>query len=494
MNYTKNINRKLFYRFLASFLIGKTQHRRAPCFFKKNGLVLNYNGELYECSRFETPVVDFFEENKSVVSVKSTTFKRTQSEHEQCTACFHDQNGYWPINSIIREIANKFLAKFFKLAIFMKYFCLFLKNEYLTPQCRLQPVGNDILIIGMYGGEHVGDAAILGGVIDRIKTQHTINKIYVSSFRVDRTKCWAANLTFQNDIEVIGYSLKEIASVLKSTKFVLWGGGPIMDLPNLLMHHLSVVSLTKKSNVPLLIEGVGIGPIKSKICGFLVKHILKRSAAITVRTTNDQSFLKSFSNKKSTVIGDPAFIYLKNVDFLALSDKSYQYIEPLVRMFENRRIIGLNIRPLWEKYSTICIDEIKNRYIVEIKNASNTLIDKGYAVIFFAMNADQYGFSDLSFGHELAGNVKSEYFKVLDYENTIESAIYLINKCHAIVSSRFHACIFAISQRKPIIGIDYSIGKPGKISYLLNEYSMSDRIIRVEEINGDVISKKVQEI
>lgn len=54
---------------------------------------------------------------------------------------------------------------------------------------------NSAIVIGAYGGEHVGDAAILGGVLLRLKEKYGVTSAIIASSRPDRTQRWVSELS-----------------------------------------------------------------------------------------------------------------------------------------------------------------------------------------------------------------------------------------------------------------------------------------------------------
>ena len=80
-------------------------------------------------------------------------------------------------------------------------------------------------------------------------------------------------------------------------------GGPIMNIPLVLMNHLRVINLFKKVGKPFYIEGVGYGPLNTRLSKFLSKKIINKSDKISLRTDTDfnkVNFFKKILQKLMT--------------------------------------------------------------------------------------------------------------------------------------------------------------------------------------------------
>ena len=161
----------------------------------------------------------------------------------KCNSCLHDQSGRWPLYHYLK-VHNK-TRKYYLYAMKL-YNVIKLFNKILIDSIKKQDETvlkmNKILIIGMYGGEHVGDAAILGGVILRLQKKYNITAFDILSIRKDRTECWVENLDIPVKINVISH--KEDIESTNYDKLVL-AGGPIMNIPTILINHIKIINKFK---------------------------------------------------------------------------------------------------------------------------------------------------------------------------------------------------------------------------------------------------------
>ncbi len=165
------------------------------------------------------------------------------------------------------------------------------------------------VVIGAYGGEHVGDAAILGGVLHRIHEQHEIQHVCVLSTRPDRTRRWCEDLDVPVLVEVAAYEQPYVDRAIERTGWVVYGGGPVMDMPPLLLKHWDTVLRAKRAGARFVMEGVGVGPFHRRTGRWLADQLLARAEQITVRSERSAEMLGEL-RERASVAQDPAFDYL----------------------------------------------------------------------------------------------------------------------------------------------------------------------------------------
>ncbi|HDH08157.1 MAG TPA: hypothetical protein ENG96_01600, partial [Gammaproteobacteria bacterium] len=153
----------------------------------------------------------------------------------------------------------------------------------------------------------------------------------------------------------------------------------------------------------------------------------------------------------------------------------------------SKDIVLLNLRPLWKKYSNdnFELSKIEENFYRNLAS-SLTTVGANKRIIFIPMNSDQYGFSDLESAYRLQKYLEPELdFVVLEYEPDILDLIFMLRKSTLCIAMRFHACIFALSQSIPLVGIDYHVGGAGKVSELMDEYHKSDMCINICDFKSD---------
>lgn len=348
------------------------------------------------------------------------------------------------------------------------------------------------LLIGAYGGEHVGDAAILGGVLLDLYNEFGLSDATVLSVRPAHTRRLVASLDTPVRVDVARYDYKTIKEKLDRVDALAFAGGPLMDLPRMLVKHLSAARRAARLGKPFLVHGIGVGPFSKSLSRWSAHQILLRATAISVRTTRAgrDPIVKDLN---PVVNADPAFAYLTGRASLSrLTQDDRSRIDAMMRETQGRRVIGVNIRPIrhdWCPKGKAYAQRSEAEFYEELAAAM-----KAYAAastqpvtfIFFPMNPIQLGASDLAAAHRLHRLVGGAIdFRILEADPDVDGVLYLLRKLDGAIAMRFHAAIFALSQNLPTIGIDYYPGQGGKVEQLFHDRGLSDLARRLDEVDRD---------
>ncbi len=367
-------------------------------------------------------------------------------------------------------------------------------------QARLQRV----LVIGAYGGEHIGDAAILGGVLFRMHRRHGTMQAILMSQRPRHSAHLIPMLATPVDVRVENYSQSTIRSLLQQVDAVVFAGGPLMDLPKQLVKHLHTVSLAKMLGKPFLIEGIGVGPFVRWPSVWAARRLVLMADRISVRTMTDS--VASLLRGLDAIAGqDPAFDYLATrpqvLTKIAALDR--QWLDQLLRDTKGRTLVGMNIRPIRHEYTEGADGTNLVQYTQEVeadfeRRLADALIrfhesaDVPPCFIFFPMNAIQFGMCDLRSAYRIARLLPSQVdFRIWEGDAGIDGVIALLRELDVAICMRFHAAIYALAQQLPVIGIDYRIGRKDKVGALLSDRGMSENCARIDELSSDWLLQRL---
>lgn len=480
---TSNPGRLLFYKELSDRIIKGTK-RKAPCHFQYNGVLISAHGEMFHCSidqkalgdcRANDPYSIYFSKN-SINQLKELTTNI-------CPNCLHDQSGAWTPFKLIK---NSIISKSSKIKSLEQLMLFAFKNLKLIfglykrrVKIATTSTKQNIHIIGAYGGEHVGDSAILGGVVLRLldRYKHS-NNITVYSKRPDRTAFWIKGLDFKQDVELVVKDYNELNKINCNTNDALiWAGGPIMEMPQDLFEHYVTIKSFCKQNLKFEIIGCGWGPFKTKYSLKLANKIATLSSYTEMR--DDYQLPIPYVKKQ-----DPAFDYLHHQKQVELSEKwswTQSKIDEFIKKInpnKTNKLILLNLRPTWSKYNKtkISTNKIDNMVINNILDVIKNF-PKEYKVVSVPFNTDHYGFSDMIPALRLKDlcdeNGLKNYF-VFNRELNARDKIYLLKHFDYGICMRFHACIFLKSQTIPVFGLDYTAGETGKVGGLFKQFNNSN--------------------
>jgi sulfatase maturation enzyme AslB (radical SAM superfamily)/polysaccharide pyruvyl transferase WcaK-like protein len=485
MSATTNPSRRLFYRDLSKRLVKKTD-RKAPCHFQNNGVLLSAHGELFHCSIDEKPLGNALEESADKIYFSKKSLKsKNELFSKICPNCVHDQSGAWSPTKLIWEVLKLKTQIFQKLN---KLFRFFIKNMAIAlfiPKPTLLNENNDNCahIIGAYGGEHVGDSAILGGVLLRIKKRHPhITKAIVYSLRPDRTSFWYSGLEgIDINVEIKLYSHNNF-NVFSNKDLLIWAGGPIMEMPNDLLNHYYTMKIFNRVNIPFEIIGCGWGPFKTKYSKFLANMMVKGATHVQLRQKAD-------INPQYRILQDPAFDYLehyngisKDLEWTFSKSKIDEFVQK--HMINGKKNVFINVRPIWNKYNKSNFSDSQIEELI-IEKLVALIKSNDFNFIAVPFNTDHYGFSDVIISLKLKKALGENHQKlvVFNRELNAKEMIYFIKKFDCGVSMRFHACIFAMGLDIPVYGLDYTAGEKGKVGNLFDTYKNGNysNILSIDE-------------
>ncbi len=116
----------------------------------------------------------------------------------------------------------------------------------LNPGAPVGPKLRHVLVIGAYGGDHIGDTAIFGGVLLRMHRRYGTQSAVLVSQRPAHTRRLVEMLDSPVDISVEEYTQTNARILLEHTHAVVFAGGPLMDLPKQLVKHLYTVAEARR--------------------------------------------------------------------------------------------------------------------------------------------------------------------------------------------------------------------------------------------------------
>ena len=361
-----------------------------------------------------------------------------------------------------------------------------------------------VLIVGAYGGEHIGDAAILGGVLFRIHRRYGTTRAIVLSQRPNHTRHLIPMLDTPVALNVESSEQSQARALIPQVDAVVYAGGPLMDLPKQLVRHLYAVSLARRHGKPFIAEGIGAGPFVLWPSEWVGRRLLRMAARISLRTSDDAQ-VRVVRDLAPEIGRDPAFDYLetRGPSLTRLAEADRRWIGTLFEETRDRPNIGVNLRPIRPAF-TVGVPsaerEARTRQaqadfetqLAEGMRQFAAVSDRTPCFVFYPMNPNQFGQSDLRSAYRLKRLLGTSVdFRVWQADPSLDGVIALLRRLDAVISMRFHATIFALSQGCPAIGIDYRVGKRDKVAALLDDFGLSENCGRIDQVTGDWICARL---
>jgi MoaA/NifB/PqqE/SkfB family radical SAM enzyme/polysaccharide pyruvyl transferase WcaK-like protein len=489
----KNFRQQVFYYFLAKQLSTSVRHN--PCKYQRRGLAVDGRGNCFQCSIAAEKSFTLTNGSGSMIISRRS---RAKFVKKTCSDCIHDQSGFYSPIHLMEYVFKKaripiYILKAIRVAARLIITFALLPLAVALHKLQLGKAKKDIAtIVGCYGGEHVGDGAILGGIISEL-SDRGYRDIDVFSFRPARTTRWLESMQINKDASyrVKSYTLLNILRSAFNGRELIFGGGPIMDLPYLLsLHGVAVVSHKVFGNRVEFLR-VGYGPFRNKAVKWFVDTLLCLGDDISLRTKIDLDTLEASCRQKALQKDDAAFLYLSNKNY---SLKTVNVSQLSYDSSSVRKRIGINLRPLWARYAstTQALDDlgkIEQSVIEELVGLIKYF--PHYDFELFAMNADTFGMSDFGPLLKLRQLSKSHNIKIMFHEFGVDELSLYLKKFDLIIAMRLHACIFGIANGVKTIGIDYGLGGNSKVYQLFDERGKLEDVYSVGSVSTEALVKRV---
>jgi polysaccharide pyruvyl transferase WcaK-like protein len=342
---------------------------------------------------------------------------------------------------------------------------------------------HDAVLIGTYGGEHVGDAAILGGVLLRLARERGIRSVALASFRPGHTRRLVAQLDTPVAVEVFDYTLGPARDRIRRAGALVLAGGPLMDLPSLLVRHLDCAATARRAGVPFAIEGIGIGPFRLEASRRVARRIARLADSLSVRSGRaaDSPLLDGLEVR---VRREPAFDYLEELLLLESHGEVHCELPRALAdlLCDAETVVGLNLRPTRPEWDPLGREHglaVERDFLDRLADALGASARAPY--LFFPMNCTQLGSSDLESAWQLRQRLPAEIdLRVWEAELTVRQLVALLRHLDRIVAMRLHANVFGLALGRPMSAIDYYPGTGGKVGELYADIGHPECATRID--------------
>ncbi|NJP06323.1 MAG: radical SAM protein [Chloroflexaceae bacterium] len=521
--YEPSENQRLFYR----SLIGQIMYgrpRTAGCDWQHRGATLTSRGELLYCAvQSQTLGSALNDDPERLYWGNEPHLHDIVKNH--CDTCLHDYVGIHPrsmrqLPSIYADMWKKRLIHRMKRQFLLKSRIKPLKwplkqfRDALKPlrtwrtmrrrmasvqlSTNIQPIAPAmhlparaqqpyrVLIIGWYGTETLGDKAILGGIVQALGAAVGDIVLYVASLEPYISQVTRNQMPALHGSEI--YPIKQALQQVTSMDLVIFGGGPIMTIPNV-VEMLALFRRAADHGIPTILAGCGIGPIIpfSPYNQALIQLLQQASYRIyRDRQSRDLARVLGVDTHADQVAEDPSWTWLQHQCQAQPADTLKTADQPVL-------LLGLRDWP-YRQYaadmSRAEAEQIKAHFEQEVVAALETLILRhpDLRILPFPMCTNHIGDDDRWFYRRLLRQHPTLQQAIvpglLDGELSPAEAVQVFQSATAALTMRFHSLIFALSCGLPVVCIDYTL-KRGKTSALAQRYQLPHDSL--DSINRDFL-------
>lgn len=295
-------------------------------------------------------------------------------------------------------------------------------------------------ITGSYGGNNMGDEAILQSII--IQINDSIDAEIVVFSRDPDDTMHRHNVMLA--LPVRRMSRKESAGEIEKLDVLIVGGGGILYDHDVKVY-LREAQLAHERNIPVMVYAVGAGPLSDPQSQALVRDVLGSAAVITVRDKPSMQILEEIGVGKDIIVtADPAFLMRPEevqIDYLHQEG-----------IRKERKLIGMSVR----EPGKAAPDIKEGHYHDVLANAADYIIDRYNAHIIFIPMERKTAF-DLHQSHAvIARMLFPQYASILEGEYTPGQIMSIMKTFDFVVGMRLHFLIFAALQQVPFVPLPYS--------------------------------------
>jgi N-acetylglucosaminyldiphosphoundecaprenol N-acetyl-beta-D-mannosaminyltransferase len=280
-----------------------------------------------------------------------------------------------------------------------------------------------VVISGYYGFGNLGDETILAGLLRGIRSEISdVEILVISGNPLDTRRRYQVAAVSRLNPKI----LRELRS---ADLFISGGGGLLQDKTSLrsLLYYLSLIYIAQKLNIPSFICAQGIGPLKRKFSRWLVKRVLQKSTAISVRDEASREVLTELGINNLFLTADLSFL----AEVKAEGDHlELEHLPP--------PLIGISVRDTPGFDPKDFADKV-----------SKTLAASKGSAVFLPFSPFDVGVCQ-SVARWLTGK-----YKIISNIDSLAKATSIIQKLDVLVGMRLHSIMLANRLGIAAIGLAY---------------------------------------
>lgn len=306
-------------------------------------------------------------------------------------------------------------------------------------------------ISGSYGGWNLGDEAILQGIISRLRESLPVE---ITVFSRDPEDTLLRH-RIEKALPVRRMSRSEILPEVRRLDLLVLGGGGIL-FDGEATTFLREARTALEYNIPVMVYAVGAGPLRERHEQKMVREVLNKVAAITVRDRRSRQLLEEVGvEREIEVTGDPALLLEE---------------EPLPEgtleregLGGERRLIAMSVR----EPGKAAPDLSEDTYHALLANTADFMVDRfGADVVLVPMERKML---DIQHSHAvIARMLRAPRAGVLKGKYTSGQILSLMKHFELVVGMRLHFLIFAALAGVPFVALPYA----PKVQGLLEDFKM----------------------
>ncbi|MFC2017467.1 polysaccharide pyruvyl transferase family protein [Chloroflexota bacterium] len=288
--------------------------------------------------------------------------------------------------------------------------------------------------------------------------------------------------------------LREIVKAIDESDLIIIGGDPFIDMTLGFLKGPTpfaalLVTLAKFLQKPIMLYGVNIGyPLQTEIGRELTRYCVTNSDLVTVREEFSRQALTDLgiSDRDIHVLADSAF----GLNPIQGTEKGKKILEKEDIHLKSDKVVGVSFRHMEWRWSHQDFED----HGAMMANICDYMIENLDVDILFipqcTYNIDdeyeddrvaaKYVFNKMKL-KERAHRIKDEY--------PLGEMLSLYRLIDMIVSSKRHSLMFGAVHCVPPVGI----GAEGHMKPILDELSLGDSFVNIEEFSPDLLKMRIKQ-
>lgn len=275
---------------------------------------------------------------------------------------------------------------------------------------------------------------------------------------------------------------KSFKVLSESDIIVVCGGGFLGGKKYDSLQHLFQIYINTFFEVPVIVMGTSIEPIKKKSIKYFTEKILKKVNFVYAREVITYEYLNTFLSKdKFTLIPDMAFM-------LEEKKQTFQFIEDL--KYKKAKIFGITVRKWNFPNLKITANEAMCKYIDSVVEMMEKYIEEKNAYFVFVPQVTVYNGDDTIVAKQIKiklSKKNKEKFIILEEDLSPVEIKALIGNFDYFIGTRMHSNIFATSTKIPTVAIAYE----KKTNGIMNTVGLSNYVVEIDTITPTNLIEKV---
>ncbi|GAA1823295.1 polysaccharide pyruvyl transferase [Planosporangium flavigriseum] len=293
-------------------------------------------------------------------------------------------------------------------------------------------------VLGSYGGQNLGDEAILTSLLDDLRRRRPDARILVFSRDPDYTR---AAFPEVETIGWVGVNRERISEVLRQLDLLVLGGGGIL-YDTEARRYLRMVAVAHDCQVPVFAYALGAGPLTEDLDCELTRKIIRQCVEVTVRDEESKLALEEAGvDCPVTVTADPALL-LQSEEF----DSNALHMEWVPK---GRRLVGMSVREPGRAAQHLDVDA----YHELLAHVGDFLVHRLDSHVLFVPMERQ----DIGHAHAVLSYMTTvDQCRVLHGVYRPRQILGLMRYIDLAVGMRLHFLIFAAMAGVPVLPLPYA--------------------------------------